>query len=86
MIILTTIVVGVLFVTGVVAILQAANHAPEGYEDELGFHQRLQPAPVKVFVSSTPDSAGAAPARIWIEGSLAAHTGTRAPYPPMGAC
>jgi hypothetical protein len=39
---------GIFLLAGVVAIFHAAGHAPEGYEDELGFHARVQPVPAKM--------------------------------------
>ncbi len=78
MITLTIIVVGVLFAAGVVAILHAASHAPEGYEDETGFHARVRRVPVAV----TTDSA----AHEWIDHSLTRPGSTRAPHRPVGAC
>ena len=41
MITLTTIAFGFLLLAGGAAILRAVHHAPEGYEDELGFHERV---------------------------------------------
>jgi hypothetical protein len=35
----------VLLVAGVAALLHAVKHAPEGYEDELGFHEGVEPWP-----------------------------------------
>lgn len=78
MITLTVIVVGVLFVAGVIAILHAASHAPEGYEDETGFHPRLRRAPVV----ATSDSAEHG----WIDDPLARRSTTHAPHHPVGVC
>ncbi len=81
MITLTLIVVGLLFVGGVVAILHAASHAPEGYEDELGFHPRLRHIPAVVPVEQAAGSSG----HSWIAHPLARPVGTRAPHGPIGA-
>jgi len=82
MITLTVIIVGVLFVAGVVAILHAASRAPEGYEDELGFHPRVRRVPI---VEPTDATSGGSE-HSWIDGPLARHVSTRAPHRPVGAC
>ncbi len=78
MLTLTVIVVGVLFVAGVIAILHAAKHAPEGYEDELGFHPRVRKVPVVVTSESSDHG--------WAHNPLARHSTTHAPHFPAGAC
>jgi hypothetical protein len=78
MITLTVIVVGVLFFAGVIAILHAASHAPEGYEDETGFHPRLRRVPVNTTSSSSEHG--------WIDDPLARHAHTHAPHRPVGVC
>lgn len=77
MITLTVIVVGILFAAGVVAILHAASHAPEGFEDEQGFHARVRRVPVAV--TSDPSE------HEWIDHPLTGRSSTRAPHRPVGA-
>ena len=49
MITFTIIVLGiVLLLVAAAGLLRAVNHAPEGYEDELGFHEGIAPQPVEV--------------------------------------
>lgn len=50
MITLSIIALGILLVLVAAAttLLRAVNRAPEGYEDELGFHEGVAPRPVEV--------------------------------------
>jgi hypothetical protein len=45
MITVTLLALGILLLAGLIALLYAADRAPEGYEDELGFHEGVEPRP-----------------------------------------
>ncbi len=73
----TLIIAAVLFVTGVVAVLYALGHAPEGYEDQGGFHVRNMPEPVLVRAGVSSRESD----HSWV--SLG-RTSTHAPHGPLG--
>lgn len=56
MITFTLIALGFLLVAATVALLYAAGRAPEGYEDELGFHEGAEPRPQEVTKLAAPVS------------------------------
>lgn len=54
MITVMLIALGFLLLAGLVALRYAADHAPEGYEDALGFHEGVEPRPQVLTKSAAP--------------------------------
>jgi len=81
MITFTIIALGVLLLLAAAStLLLAVNRAPEGYEDELGFHEGVAPQPATVMTTSDSVRPSDSADPGWIENALpACHSAHKTP-------
>jgi len=79
MITFTIIALGILLlIAAAAALLFAVNRAPEGYEDELGFHEGIAPQPVEILTAAVAVRSNDSVDPGWIGDALpACHSGQK---------
>lgn len=86
MITFTVIALGILVVASFAALIHAAGHAPEGYEDEQGFHAGISPRSTEMAGIAIPVRVDQGMEDGWVEGRLTTYRSASVPKQPLGVC